>query len=223
MFVATVQLEPESVALGQTIRLLPEVTFGAERIAAHSTEWTMPCLWASYQTFSEVDEALENDPSVNKVVESREYEKVKYYHVDWSDPVKQRIDAYLDKKGSMLAARGTAGGWRLRIRFATREQFDVFRETLNRDKSEFELLNLTESGSPMPPFGSLTPEQHAALVAALEHGYYHVPREATVEDIADELGKSHQAVSKLLRRGTQKIVQEKVTIETRTGEFNLED
>lgn len=37
----------------------------AERIAAHSTKWTMPCMWALADDFDAVDDALAGDPSVS--------------------------------------------------------------------------------------------------------------------------------------------------------------
>jgi hypothetical protein len=51
MLLATFQLDHEAIALKETFEALPELTVEAERIAAHSTEWTMPCLWMAHDEF----------------------------------------------------------------------------------------------------------------------------------------------------------------------------
>lgn len=50
------------------------------------------------------------------------------------------------------------------------------------------------------PFRELTERQQEVLRAAAELGYYRIPREATHEEIADELGCSKSVVGQHLRR-----------------------
>jgi hypothetical protein len=211
MLLATVLVGHEAIALEQTFQELPEMELEAERIAAHSTTWTMPCVWVSDADFDAVDETLANDPSIDAVVETDVFETEKYYHLDWSDDVERRIDDYLDQEGSLLTARATDEGWRVRFRFVTREQFDAFRKQLRERDVSYTLLELTEPGTPRQSFGNLTPEQRDTLVAAMEQGYFEVPRKMTGRELADELGKSHQAVSELLRRGTGRLVDAMLT------------
>lgn len=211
MLLATFRLDPGSVALEQTLDVLSDVEFEAERIATHSPTRTMPCLWASHTDFEAVDEALAQDPSVETIIERQEFSTEKYYHVEWADEVNHRIATYLEKEAALLRARATGDGWRVRIRFVHREQFDTFRDTLQEMDCSFRLLDLEQPKAPRQSFGALTPDQREALVAALELGYYDIPREATIEDVADDLDKSHQAVSELLRRGTRKLFDEMLT------------
>jgi DNA-binding NarL/FixJ family response regulator len=49
-------------------------------------------------------------------------------------------------------------------------------------------------------FSMLTPRQQETLQAALEVGYYRVPREATHQDIADHLDRSDGTVGEHLRK-----------------------
>lgn len=211
MLLAALRLEPGAVALEYTLQELPEVEIVTERIAAHSTNWTMPCLWASHSNLDAVDEALANDSSVDTIVETEGFDTEKYYLVEWSKDVEDRIDAYLDKQATVLLARATADGWHVRIRFVHREQFDSFRNALQKGDCSFRLLELTEASVPHQSSGMLTPEQRDALVIASQHGYFNVPREATVQDLAKELDKSHQAISELLRRGSKKLIDETLT------------
>jgi predicted DNA binding protein len=208
VIIATFSLPHAAVALGHAFEELPELEVEAERIAAHSRAWVMPCLWAANAEFDAADEVLENDSSVERIVEGYEFGDQKYYQLDWAEAVDERIDSYVDQRGSILDAEADAGEWRMRIRFVDREQFDAFRDALDERGTSFELRDLTEPGAPRESFGELTPDQRDALVAARELGYFKVPREATVRDVAEELDISHQAVSELLRRGTENLVDD---------------
>ena len=57
----------------------------------------------------------------------------------------------------------------------------------------------------------LTEQQHEALTAAVEQGYYDIPRETDAQELADELDISHQALSERMRRATKNLVTEALT------------
>jgi predicted DNA binding protein len=206
MIIATFSLPHGAVALKQAFQELPELEVEAERIAAHSRAWVMPCLWAANAEFDTTDKVLAADPSVNEIVEAYEFADEKYYQLDWADEVDERIDTYVDQRGSILDAEANADEWQMRIRFVDREQFDAFRDALTEQDMEFELRDLTEPGAPRQSFGKLTPDQRDALVAAREQGYSEVPRQTTARQSADELDASHQAVSERLRREVTSLI-----------------
>jgi predicted DNA binding protein len=58
-----------------------------------------------------------------------------------------------------------------------------------------------DEGDPVAARWDLTPAQEAALRAALDAGYFQVPRDATAGDVAAELGISKSAFLERLRRG----------------------
>jgi hypothetical protein len=207
MLIATFQLDHEAVGLYQAFEQVPEMRVEAERIAAHSTEWTMPCLWTAGTDFTSIDDALLADPSVETIVEAAEFADEKYYMIKWADSVVDQIASYTNQGASILSATGTHEGWQLRFRFANRDHFESFVEALNERNQSYSLLELTEPDKPRLSVGSLTPRQREALVAAWEHGYYNIPRETSGEEIAAELGISHQTLSELLRRGTEKLIK----------------
>jgi hypothetical protein len=57
-------------------------------------------------------------------------------------------------------------------------------------------------------FSSLTDRQQETLLTALDQGYYEVPREATHQDIADELGRTAATVGEHLRRIERTVFRE---------------
>jgi predicted DNA binding protein len=54
----------------------------------------------------------------------------------------------------------------------------------------------------------LTPDQREALVLALNRGYFATPSEVTLDELADELDISRQALSTRIRRGNESILRE---------------
>jgi len=207
MLIATFQLDHEAIALEYAFEQLPELAIEAERIAAHSNEWTMPCLWTSGAESTSIREAFEGDPSVETIVDETEFGDEIYYQVEWSDDVQKRINSYIDKQGAILRAAVTPDGWKVRTRFANRNQFDRFRNTLTERGYSYSLLELTEPDEPRVGVTDLTPRQRESLVAAWENGYFEIPREISSNELAGELGISHQTLSELLRRGMNKLVK----------------
>lgn len=211
MLIATFLLPHEALALEHTFEEVPGLEVEAERIAAHSTTWSMPCLWATSAEFDDVDEALANDPTVEKITGTTEFSDEKHYQLKWSDTVIEQINEYIDREASLLEASANSDGWQVKIRFMSYEQFDVFRERLSEQDCSFQLTRLVEPGAPRQSSGNVTPDQRKALVTAKESGYYRVPRKLTARELAEELDMSHQSLSELLRRGTENLIDTTLT------------
>lgn len=207
MFTATLTVAVDDFALSHALQAVPEMEVEADRLAAHSRHWVMPCLWTAGGDFEAFDAALEADPTVDTIVTTTEYETEKFYQINWSDEIKQHIDAGLDRQGSLLHAETANDSWRLTIRFATRDQFERFRTHLTDHEIDFQLEDLAHATTPQQFMGGLTARQRDALVAAVHEGYFAIPREATMEDVATHLGISTQAASERLRRGIEQFVE----------------
>lgn len=66
--------------------------------------------------------------------------------------------------------------------------------------------DLTYIQATSDPTGLLTDRQHALVVRAHELGYYGIPRECTLTDLADDLGVAKSTASEVLARAESKIV-----------------
>lgn len=206
MFVATFSLPAQGFALGHTLEATPDMTVAAERVAAHGTVQVMPCLWVTGGDFGTFDAALAADPTVERIIETEAFDDEAYYQVEWSDSVGEFVDALIDSEGSVLEAKASDGIWDLRIRFASREQLDRFQEYLARHDHPFQLRNLFEPRFPRQERGQLTGRQRDALVTAVEQGYYRIPRDVALDELAESLEISRQAASERLRRGIDQLV-----------------
>ncbi|WP_423751486.1 helix-turn-helix domain-containing protein [Salinirarus marinus] len=81
------------------------------------------------------------------------------------------------------------------------------------DCARMEMLRTTDtptSGSGGEPDG-MSPEQEAALRAAVEHGYYESPREIDAGELADHLDVPRSTLAYRLRRAEEQLAKERVS------------
>ena len=100
-------------------------------------------------------------------------------------------------------------GWRQIGWFSNRNAFKKFSSFWQRN-SEFQLDRLTCDREPEPPGDGLTNHQHEALRTAFEMGYFDIPRQVSLEEIAAELNISASSLSERLRRAQSQLIQETV-------------
>lgn len=91
---------------------------------------------------------------------------------------------------------------------ATRAELDRFRAGLTDSPLEFELQSIVGQDSTE---GLLTDRQQEVLEAALRMGYFEVPRDATLEAVATELGIDKSTASGVLRRGEARMLKAHLT------------
>lgn len=82
--------------------------------------------------------------------------------------------------------------------------------TFWQQNADFRLVRLSRDGEPEPPGDGLTNHQQEALRTAYELGYFDIPRQASLEDIATELDISASSLSERLRRAETQLIEETV-------------
>jgi predicted DNA binding protein len=82
------------------------------------------------------------------------------------------------------------------------------------DCARTEMLRTAETAAPAGKAANgpneLSPEQEAALRAAVEHGYYESPREVDVGELADHLGVPRSTLTYRLRRAEEQLAKRHV-------------
>lgn len=200
----------EAFALEHTFDATPDAKIEIERLATHSREWIMPFLWATDENLDPVKTALENDPCVDELELLDDDGRVGYFNVQWTEDVQQLVDQIVDQHGIMQEA--VDGTWYLQLQFVDQEALEKFQTYFHDERYEFELQRMYPGTAPKEREYDLTPEQREALVTALEIGYFSVPREAQIEELAGELDISTNAVSERLRRATGTLTENTLTV-----------
>lgn len=165
-------------------------------------EQVMPYFWVSKSDAPTIEERLKSDPVTKAVSQIDQANGEVLFRVDWSPEINGLVATILDSDAVVLEAEGTGDVWSLRLRFPNYEELSGFyQECAGRDVSlELEKVHEPAESGNERTYG-LTDEQRTTLLAALDGGYYAVPRKMTLEDLADSLGISDSAASQRLRRG----------------------
>ena len=191
----------EDSVLGAVFDAHPEIVCEVEQIIASNGHG----LWISGPSRLELESALDDDPSVERYTHLGQREQQLLYDVTFAGDNRDVFETIVDCNGTILNATGVAGGWNLRIRVLDREDALI---TYDRLQSEHgaSLLRLQDLSEQHPTAYGLTPKQYETLIAALEYGYFTIPREISMEELAEELEISHQALSERLRRAYRALV-----------------
>lgn len=202
----------EEFALHDTLVEIPELEIECERIVQGGENIVLPLLWVRKTDLDEFESALERDPTVEDVERLSEFEEEALYQMEWVDRVRLLLNFLTNGEATILDADGRNDRWYLRVLYPDREHFSRSYEFATEHGLTFDIESIRElEGEPAGRFG-LSDGQYRALVHAFERGYFEVPRKADLQDLAEELDVSHQALSERLRRGTGALVEDTLVI-----------
>lgn len=127
----------------------------------------------------------------------------------------------LDHFGEGLIFQTTWAGRRYEWRIIAPDEtaYREFREAIETEIDETTGVSFVRVGDAESTVSddeeyTLTPEQDAAVRAAVEHGYYQTPREIETYELADKLGVPGSTLSYRLRRAEAKLADTYVTDHT---------
>jgi predicted DNA binding protein len=95
---------------------------------------------------------------------------------------------------------------------ATQPQFEAFGSALDEMETQYELLSLVHTDDRDQ---LLTDRQRECLTVAHNHGYFDVPRDATLAAVADTLGVDPSSASETIRRATRRVIADFVLTDNR--------
>lgn len=111
---------------------------------------------------------------------------------------------------TLLNARRNADGLHLHARFPTREALSAFADAAAQIANNCEIRELYAERPAEFETLRLTTKQEAALVLAYEKGYFDVPRQVTLAELAEDLEVTPQTLSRHLRVAVEKAVSDLV-------------
>lgn len=211
--VAEFTVPAEEFALYETLCVVPEMTVEVERVVAHEADYIVPYFWTSGGEHAAFEAAAADDPSIENLSRLDETNGAVLYRGEWVEDVETVVSAFTRTGAVLLDATEKEGHWRLQLRFDERADCSRFQTYVAEDGLSVDLHRLY---SPTQPRAggqpALTELQHETLIAALEAGYYEMPREVTMGELAEELDISQQALAKRLRRGYRNLIEDSLTV-----------
>ncbi|MFC6718843.1 helix-turn-helix domain-containing protein [Natrialbaceae archaeon GCM10025810] len=212
--IAELTIPAEEFALRRTLEAAEDVTAEIERVVAYAPDQVMPYVWFSgaESALETVDDALEDDPSVEEAEPLTDLGDERLYRMHWVDDVTVMVHVLTETEATILDAGTENRRWRLRILFPERDALAATYEFATEEGHSVDVRKIHQLEEDRHSRYGLTEAQHETLVAALERGYYEIPRGMDMESLSDELGISHQALSERLRRAHRTLVEEAIEI-----------
>ena len=203
----------EEFALYETLERRPEIVVEVDRVVAHATTHVVPFARATQGEFEGLTEVLEVDSSVDEIELLAELEGERFYRMVWTDRA-QVIGYMIHGQGATLQeATASNGEWHLRVFFPDRSALSATNDYACESGVTLDVTQIYGVGDLEASKYDLTSQQYDTLTTGVERGYFDIPRETNTEELADELGISHQALSERFRRATKSLVESTLLVE----------
>lgn len=219
--IAELTLSAEEFALADTLQTLPDLELRVESVVAEGPTRTMPLVWFSNVDRGRLENALDDDPTVAEAIQLLENTDAGkwLYRLQYADGVGSVCCALYTHGGTVLDAQFADGQWTLRLLFPHRDELSSAVSEIETEGVHVDVRRMVEADQDddLEATAALTDPQREAIAEAYRQGYYDVPREISLEELANELDISHQALSERLRRANRVLASEQ--IEDPTGEM----
>lgn len=210
---AEFRVPAENFALYETLSATG-VSFEAERITAHDSDRVIPLLWAAGET-SEQDEleaALHSDPSTKDIELVTDLEEERLYKMEWVKDVRFVVHMLTEEGAAIFNASGSRDYWEFRVLFPDREAATSTQDFCERWDLDVKIGSIYEMNHERHGRFGLTEQQSEILVLAESRGFFDIPQQAHMDDLAEELDISRQAISERLRRAHKRLIQSTMAI-----------
>lgn len=202
----TGQLPAEAFALSETFRAIPDLTVRCAPFAAAGKAASMPLMWAQTDE-TDLTSTLAQDQTVTAIEELFRTGDQHLYRMKWTDDIHCRMEILLQSRGILRRSWGTDSEWTVNLIYPDR---DTLRQA-NKCWEQYNLPLQVDSIISSPPDQQsqcgLTQVQHRSLIQACEQGYFQVPRKIGLNELAEKMNISHQALSERLRRGHNTLIE----------------
>lgn len=172
-------------------------------------EGRLPFVWVTDHDLEAYERQLESSDIVASVEMLTRLEDSALYRVEWNTEGETFLNGVAQTGGTIVEGNGDDESWSFSLRFrnhAALTNFHRFYQNQDFPVHIDRVYAVEEKAERESAFG-LTAKQREALAKAVDHGYFSVPRGTQLEEMADEMGISRQALSEHIRRGAEKVLR----------------
>ncbi len=206
------ELPADSFEFGGRLELPRGVELEVEQLVPVE-DTVMPFSWVSGDFESFERSVEEAGVRYTLMVEDEERGR-NLYRLEWDASDSDLMDALLGCHGAVLNAKGTREDWTFNVRFEEREDMSRFHERCSQAGLGVGIVRVYNPVEVSGDFREgMTSTQRRTLLDAFEAGYFEIPRETSLVDLAEEYDVSDQAVSERLRRATSRLIDDALVLE----------
>lgn len=205
--VTDLSIQGTNFELGSSLGQVGDVHVSFERVVPTGAE-LFPYMWVytddhpAFCQILSVNSAIEN----LRLVHHEDDEGL--YEISWCEKTDGFLDCLRNTNAVVLQAGGTTDGWEFQLRFDCQDDISAFQRVCSEAGITLSVDRIITKSVVDPPGQKLTDPQRETIELALEHGYFDVPRQTTMVELAEQLGVSDQAVSARIRRAMKKLSQQ---------------
>lgn len=204
------ELVAADFALGETFEAVPGLEVEWMHVVANGSDGSWPLICARGPQRDALESALRDDDSVENFTMLVESESERLYRIEWAGWITETFQELLEHNAVILDVYANAHGWTIQLLFPERADVPASDEFFQHRDLSFEIHRIKNvEVRPTNEYG-LTTKQRQALVTAWRSGYFAIPRKIDLEELADQMGLSHQALSERLRRGHYALITETI-------------
>lgn len=203
------EYETTLTQLSSALEAVPEMTVRHDEIYFTSADEVKWLYWGVGADQADFLAALDDDPSVESVRIITETPTQQLYSATLTgSPDDFTLTVFNELDIQIIEATHSHEGTVVRVRCPSREAYSKLGDVIKETYGTFRTLRLFQEETDTERGYSVTPDQHEALLCALDLGYFEVPRDTSLQALARELGVSDNAVSARLRRGTSALLRD---------------
>lgn len=204
--IAHIVVPPDEFTLGQTLCDHDRLRAEFERSVPFD-DGVAPAVRVTGAPVERVAPALGRDDHVERVEYIDHSRETVLVSLTWPDRVGALVETMARTNVTCLDGVGRADGWRLTLRFPSREALSRFyRACTDRGVTP----SVTRVADGLTPKGwhasTLSDRQYDTLRVAFETGYFAIPRDVTLQELATAVGVSDTAASQRVRRGLRRLL-----------------
>lgn len=206
--IADIEFSADGTGLGELFEAVPSLTCEMESVIASSGHG----LWLSGPSQDEIEDALTNASTIGDYSLINSDDGRWLYDIEFEPDTVDVFETVLEEGGTVLSASASNGTWLLSIRVVDRENVSSLYDRLVENDVTPTIVRLFDLAEESHTQCGLTARQYETLVAAIDHGYFEIPREVSMQELSEELDISHQALSERLRRAYRALVTSELNV-----------
>lgn len=204
---AEFQLRSPRLPLTNVAGVLADLTLRLESAEQPHSGPVVFFVRVSGPSFEEVQTTFTEASSVSEHVLISEVGSIQRYQLVLADARPVFLDKLWFHKTFPESVVIMPDGWYIKQQFANRDELSKYREFWQSVDFSFALDRLYDSTSTDTEVIGISNKQREALLTAYEAGYFSVPQETTLDDVAEALEISRSALAERLHRAQSHLIE----------------
>jgi DNA-directed RNA polymerase specialized sigma24 family protein len=205
--IAECQLRAPDLPFVDVVTAIPDLTVELESMEQPHTGPLVLFIRATAPSFDGLDAALDDSPFVEDSFLISEVGSIRLYQLILTIRRPPFLDEIVVRKRFPESVTIRDDGLYIKQQFANRDEFATWRESHHDAGISVHLDRLYESTTTDTDLIGLTDKQREALLTAYEAGYFAVPQQASLDEVAADLDISLSALAERLHRAQAHLIE----------------